>query len=187
MNKCLIIVDVQNDFLPGGSLAVPNGDRVIEPILQLVKTGGYQEIVLTRDWHPDDHVSFSENPQFVDKSWPPHCVSNTDGAKFHRAIEQELGGYPIFSKGTNPDVEQYSGFAGTNEDGVGLEAYLESQKIWWVDVVGLALDYCVKATALDAAAADLSPVVLLNATAPVSAETGLDAVTELVHGGVILG
>jgi len=138
----LIVVDVQRDFCPGGALPVPEGDRVVEPINRLVQAAEAHglPIVYTRDWHPPDHVSFRERGG----TWPVHCVRDTPGAEFHEGLILARSAI-IVSKATQPDEEAYSGFQGTQ-----LEELLRGRGVRRVIITGLATDYCVKATALDA-------------------------------------
>ena len=138
----LIVVDVQNDFCPGGTLAVGGGDSIVPGINDLLPR--FSTRVFTRDWHPADHCSFSGEPQFVDKSWPPHCVANTTGAQFHPALEVPKDAV-VIDKGTDSTKEASSGF-----DGTALADTLRARGIHRVFVCGLATDYCVKATVLDA-------------------------------------
>ena len=142
MKKALIVVDLQIDFCPGGALAVPEGDRIVPVINGLIP--GFEIIVYTRDWHPKNHVSFAEKPEFLDKSWPSHCVANTRGADFHPDLNFGLN-VLIIDKATTPEVEAYSGFQDTN-----LAKTLKRLEVDTVYITGLATDYCVKATALDA-------------------------------------
>lgn len=141
-DDALIVVDVQNDFCPGGALAVSEGDRIVPGINALLPRFGTR--VFTRDWHPADHCSFSDEPKFVDKSWPPHCVAESSGAQFHPALKVPKDAV-VIDKGTDPSKEAYSGFDGTT-----LADTLRTRGIHRVFVCGLATDYCVKATALDA-------------------------------------
>jgi nicotinamidase/pyrazinamidase len=138
----LIVVDVQNDFCPGGALPVMDGHRVVPVINQLMHH--FDNVVFTRDWHPSDHCSFDDDPQFLDGSWPEHCVQDTPGAEFHPNLHVGLAA-PIVSKGTDPDREMYSDFDGTK-----LHERFQAWGIRRVYVCGLATDYCVKHTALDA-------------------------------------
>lgn len=138
----LIVVDVQNDFCPGGALAVADGDAIVPGINALVPR--FATRVFTRDWHPANHCSFSEAPKFVDKSWPAHCVAETPGALFHRALAVPDDAI-VIDKGTDATLEAYSGF-----DGTALADALREKSVRRVFVCGLATDYCVKATALDA-------------------------------------
>lgn len=169
----LIVVDVQNDFCPGGALAVPQGDQVV-PVLnrwiQRFSQAG-QPIVYTQDWHPANHISFAERGG----PWPPHCVQNTPGAQFHPDLVVEG---VVFQKGFDPDQEAYSGFAGHlqhREPGAGateLAAWLQEQGVRRVFVGGLATDYCVRATTLDALAAGFAACVIAAGSRPVDVEPG---------------
>lgn len=161
LTDALIVVDVQRDFCPGGALAVPRGDGVVPVINRLLGLSGWP-IVATRDWHPADHCSFA--PQ--GGPWPPHCVADTPGAAFHPALETARIG-EVVSKATRRDVEAYSGFQGTD-----LAARLAARGVRRVFVVGLATDYCVKATALDAKRAGLDVIVLTDATRGVEVHPG---------------
>jgi nicotinamidase/pyrazinamidase len=136
----LIIVDFQNDFTPGGALAVPEGDRIADRVNELAADPRFELVVATRDWHPPDHGSFAEQGG----PWPVHCVRDTEGAQLHPALERERVEV-IVDKGQNPDTEGYSGF-----DETGLADLLRQRGIDRVTIVGLATDYCVKNTALDA-------------------------------------
>jgi nicotinamidase/pyrazinamidase len=156
----LIIVDVQNDFCPGGALPVPNGDEVIEPINGLAQDAPF--VVATRDWHPPDHASFAENGG----PWPVHCVQGTPGAEIDSRIDRRLIDV-VVDVGQARDAEGYSGFEDTR-----LEEILREQGVRELDVTGLALDYCVKATALDARRAGFEVVVHEGATRAIDASPG---------------
>jgi len=138
--RALLIVDFQNDFTPGGALAVPQGDEIAERINALAASGDYDLVVATRDWHPADHGSFAEQGG----PWPVHCVADTEGAQLHPALDQSNVDV-IVDKGQDASTEGYSGFEGTR-----LGELLRERGITQVTVVGLATDYCVKNTALDA-------------------------------------
>jgi nicotinamidase/pyrazinamidase len=138
--EALIIVDFQNDFTPGGALAVYDGHRIAERVNELAADPRFDLVVATRDWHPADHGSFSERGG----PWPVHCVQGTEGAELHPSLERERVDV-IVDKGTDPATEGYSGFEGTN-----LGELLRERGIDRVTIVGLATDYCVKNTALDA-------------------------------------
>jgi nicotinamidase-related amidase len=138
--QALLIVDYQNDFNPGGALAVPGGDEIAGRINELAGSGDYDLVVATRDWHPPDHSSFTERGG----PWPVHCVAGTEGAELHPALD-ETNVDVILDKGTDRESEGYSGFQGTR-----LTDLLHERHIDRVTVVGLATDYCVKNTALDA-------------------------------------
>lgn len=177
----LIIVDVQNDFCEGGSLAVAGGAQVAHDITTLLAgDAGYAHVVATKDFHIDPGSHFSDNPDYVD-SWPVHCVAETAGADFH----PDLDTTPIeavFKKGHYSAA--YSGFEGAHDDGTSLADWLHSRDVDRVDVVGIATDYCVKATAADAVAAGFTTRVLVNLTAGVSPTTTAEAVEALRAAGV---
>jgi nicotinamidase/pyrazinamidase len=180
----LIIVDVQNDFV-SGSLAVPGADAVIDPIIRLAKQ--FDVVVASRDYHPSDHVSFSDDPTFEDKSWPAHCVVGTDGCNYEARIGKLVEGRVVHEilKGTDKNVEAYSAFDGKNiNQGALLSKILLTRGIERVFVVGLALDYCVKATALDSEDLGWDTFVVLDATQAVTAQGASDSVEELIEAGV---
>jgi nicotinamidase/pyrazinamidase len=170
----LIIVDVQNDFTPGGALGVPDGDAVIPAVNALAADSEF--VVATRDWHPADHGSFAEQGG----SWPVHCVAESEGAQLAPGVDRKLIDV-VVDKGQSRDAEGYSGFEHT-----GLEELLRSRDVDTVHVAGLALDYCVRATALDARRAGFDVVVHLSATRPVDVKPGDGerAVAELRAAGV---
>lgn len=202
MPKALIIVDVQNDFCEGGSLATERGAEVAALISEYIETrhGDYEAIVATLDWHvnPGDH--FSDTPDYK-TSWPRHCVAESRGADTHENLDTDYI-EAFFRKGAFEAA--YSGFEGllapensvmTGEREAGaavedetpklsLDDWLQEHKITDVDVVGIATDFCVKATALDAVDAGYETRVLLDLTAPVSEEGQDDAVDELEDAGV---
>ena len=140
MAQALLIVDYQNDFNPGGALAVPGGDEIAGRLNELAGSGDYDLVVATRDWHPPDHGSFAEHGG----PWPVHCVAGTPGAELHPALDDARVDV-VLDKGTDPQTEGYSGFQGTR-----LAELLHERGIDRVTVVGLATDYCVKNTALEA-------------------------------------
>ncbi|MEV4676751.1 MULTISPECIES: isochorismatase family protein [Actinomadura] len=182
--KALIIVDVQNDFCEGGSLAVAGGADVATAISAHVAghRSEYAHIVATRDFHLDPGDHFSAEPDFVD-SWPPHCVIGTPGADFH----PNLALAPIeavFSKGR--ETAAYSGFEGVSDDDTPLADWLAARGVDTVDVAGIATDHCVRATAVDAARAGLRTTVLLGLTAGVGKTTVDRALDELRAEGVAL-
>lgn len=176
----LIIVDVQNDFCEGGALGVNGGGAVARAMGALATE--YRTVVATRDYHIDPGSHFSESPDFVD-SWPPHCRADTDGAAFHPDFDRSAVA-EVFSKGEY--AAAYSGFEGAAADGSSLAQWLQAHGIGRVDVVGLATDHCVRATAVDAAKAGLRTRVLLNFTAAVSSDTATSALAELRSAGVEL-
>ncbi|MEK0156079.1 isochorismatase family protein [Arthrobacter oryzae] len=215
MSRALIIVDVQNDFCEGGSLAVKGGAEVAAAISEYVDAhhGQFDHIVATQDWHIEPGTHFSENPDFVD-SWPPHCVAGTPGAELHPDLDTEyIQAY--FRKGQF--TAAYSGFEGilapedevptgdrkpgalplpedaesvtagsfADEDAIGLDDWLQSHDVEDVVIVGLATDYCVMATALDAVQAGYSVTVARNLTAGIAPDLD-DAYAEMELGGVDL-
>ncbi|MGE4298125.1 MAG: nicotinamidase [Desulfovibrionaceae bacterium] len=161
--KALIIVDVQNDFCPGGALAVPHGDAVVKPLnsLSALFRGKGYPIFATRDWHPTDHVSFTTQGGI----WPPHCIAGTPGAAFHPDLD--ISGAIVISKATTRDAEAYSGFAGTS-----LGDQLRTMEVKRLVVGGLATDYCVKRTVLDACAQGFTVDVVLDAIRAVELKPG---------------
>jgi nicotinamidase/pyrazinamidase len=180
--RALIVVDVQNDFCEGGSLAVDGGAAVAAAISGHVRTASYDHVVATRDHHVDPGAHFSATPDFVD-SWPPHCRAGTPGASFH----PELDVAPIeavFSKGEH--AAAYSGFEGAEPGGSGLADWLRSRGVDSVDVVGIATDHCVRATALDAAKAGFATTVLLDLCAGVAPESTQRALEQMKSAGVHL-
>jgi nicotinamidase/pyrazinamidase len=160
MGTALIVVDVQNDFCEGGSLGLPGGAAAAAAISKQAAEGGYSHVVATRDNHVDPGDHFSETPDFKD-SWPVHCVAGTPGASFHAALDVVPIG-EVFSKGEYSAA--YSGFEGAARDGKSLEVWLREHDVTDVDVVGIATDFCVRATALDAAKAGFGVRVLLDLT-----------------------
>jgi len=174
----LLVVDVQNDFCPGGALAIPEGDSVIAPLNKWVaaaKEAGVP-VYASRDWHPANHLSFE--PQ--GGPWPPHCVQDTEGAAFHTCLE--LGDDTIVvTKGTRFDQDQYSAF---DETGLADELKRAGVKRLWIG--GLAQDVCVKASAIDAAKAGFQARIIPDATLPVTPEGGREANEEMRAAGVTI-
>jgi nicotinamidase/pyrazinamidase len=159
-SDALIVVDPQNDFLPGGTLAVADGNRIFEPINRIMPLFSY--VVATRDWHPRNHAYFQANGG----PWPWHCLARTNGAQFSPRLAGEQID-DVISKGTDPKTDGYSGFAATD-----LAEKLRDRGITRVFVGGLATDYCVRATALDALDAGFRVVVLTDAIAAIDAKPG---------------
>jgi nicotinamidase/pyrazinamidase len=187
--KALILVDIQNDFLPGGALAVPGGDAIVPAVNQLLPD--YPLVVATQDWHPPDHGSFAANhagrlpfeqidlhglPQTL---WPVHCVQNTGGACFAPGLDTRHI-HRIFFKGTDPRVDSYSGlFDNGHRNSTGLADYLRERGVTEVSVCGLATDYCVKFTALDALREGFHVTLLESACRGVNLRPGdVDAAVE---------
>ena len=174
----LIVVDVQNDFCPGGSLAVKNGNEIIPVINKVQKNFNF--IFYTQDWHPLDHSSFSTNnpgkdvfstiDMFYGKQviWPPHCVFNTEGAKFHKDLKVEEA-KTIIRKGYRKEIDSYSGFyENDRKTPTGLHGILTDLDIKRVFICGLALDFCVNYTAIDAIKLGYEVIVIENATLPLN-------------------
>ncbi|HJQ46940.1 MAG TPA: nicotinamidase [Amycolatopsis sp.] len=182
MTNALIVVDVQNDFCEGGSLAVTGGAETAAKITSYLAGGGYDHVVATRDYHIDPGAHFSDEPDFV-RSWPRHCEAGMAGASFHPALDVGPIG-AVFSKGHYSDG--YSGFEGHTDSGHELDDWLRRHEVTDVDVVGIATDHCVRATALDAARAGFRVRVLLDLTAGVAQVTVDKALGELGAAGVAL-
>ena len=178
MAEALVIVDFQNDFTPGGALAVPDGDTVAERLNALAASGDYDLVVATRDWHPPDHGSFTAQGGV----WPVHCVQDTDGAQLHADLDAAAVDV-IVDKGQDPGTEGYSGFDGTR-----LAELLRERGIDQLTVVGLATDYCVKQTALEALQEGFAVTVDTTAVRGVDVEAGDSdrALSELRTAGAVL-
>lgn len=196
--KALIIVDIQNDFLEGGSLAVPKGNEVIPVINGMIEN--YDLVVATQDWHPANHKSFAsqhtgKNPfEMIDLNglpqvlWPDHCVQGSFGAEFH----QDLNTRPIeaiFRKGMDVEIDSYSGFYDNGKrKNTGLLGYLKDREVKEVDVVGLAADFCVYFTAKDALEGGFSTRIIESATRAIDSENWGKLKREFESlGGIILG
>ena len=163
MPDALIIVDYQNDFArPDGALSVPAGEEVADHINALARSGDYELVLATRDWHPPEHGSFTEQGGI----WPVHCVQGTAGAELHPALDTEPLD-AIVDKGQDPGTEGYSAF-----DATSLTETLRARGVDAVTVVGLATDYCVKNTVIDALAEGFEVLVLDDAIRPVEVEPG---------------
>lgn len=190
MSKALIVVDVQNDFCEGGSLPVEGGGAVARAITEFAGTDRaghtYDHVVATKDWHVDPGEHFAAegtDPNFID-TWPVHCVAETEGAEFHPALAIAVD--ELFLKGRT--TASYTGFDGTaaSDEAVRLGEWLSKRGVTDVDIVGLATDHCVKATALDAVRAGFNTSVLLDKCAGVAPDTTAAAVEELQNAGVTL-
>jgi nicotinamidase-related amidase len=141
-DAALILVDIQNDFCPGGALAVKEGDKIVEPVNKLISR--FPLVISTQDWHPANHVSFIEQGG----PWPPHCVQRSPGAELHADLDTaKIMHY--FRKASSPDKDDYSEFAGKDEQGRSLNEVLQSRGVRRLYVVGLATDYCVLETVMD--------------------------------------
>ena len=162
MARALVIVDFQNDFTPGGALGVTGGDEIAGQLNELAASGNYDVVVATRDWHPPDHGSFAAQGG----PWPEHCVQGTPGAELHPGLDRALVDV-VVDKGQDPATEGYSGFEATN-----LAELLRERNVDHVTVVGLATDYCVKNTALDALRAGFGVTVDSTAVRAVEVAPG---------------
>ena len=178
-NSAIIAVDIQNDFCPGGALPVPDGDAVVYSmnlyITKFSKMG--LPVYFTRDWHPQNHISFKTNGGI----WPEHCVQETYGAELHKKLLIPSRAV-IISKGISPDNEGYSGFQGTD-----LDKRLKAKNIRQLFIGGLATDYCVKSTVLDALHAGFDVVFLSDASKGVDVNTGdsEQAIDEMLREGAV--
>lgn len=189
--KVLMIVDVQNDFCPGGSLATRDGEKIIPNINRLTRFGQFDMIIASQDWHPAGHISFASRhglDPFTEINgymlWPDHCVKGTTGAELHPLLKQENIDL-IIRKGSKRDVDSYSAFFEND----GEETHLSDIFVKWDDelyVVGIATDVCVKATAIDAIPLFKKVVVVRDASAPVSPEGEIKALDEMVDRGIEL-
>jgi nicotinamidase/pyrazinamidase len=186
--RALIIVDVQNDFCEGGSLAVAGGAEVAREVSEHVSrhAADYDHVVATADWHVDPGEHFATNPDYVD-TWPVHCVAGSEGAEFHPRLAGALGHVEaVFRKGEH--AAAYSGFEGRSDDDErsGLATWLKERGVRRVDVVGIATDHCVRATAIDARREGFETTVLLDLTAGVARPTTDAALAQLAEVGVRL-
>lgn len=163
-NDALIVVDMQNDFMPKGSLPVTDGDLIVPLINRLLPC--FSTRVFTRDWHPPDHISFSKNPTFTDQSWPSHCVRSTPGADFHPDLNLTQSDR-IISKATETTQEAYSGFQQTD-----LSVWLKQRSIQRVFITGVAIEYCVKSTAQDSHVQGFETIILQNAVKGINQPEG---------------
>ncbi len=194
--NALILVDIQNDFLPGGALAVPEGDKIIPIVNQL--QGKFELVVATQDWHPANHSSFAKNhPEkkpgelielggLTQMLWPAHCVQETPGADFAPALERSRW-TQVFKKGMDPGVDSYSGFFDNGHRlATGLGDFLRERGVTDLYIVGLATDYCVRFTALDAVALGFRAHLVEDACRGVELLPGdvEKAVTEMREAGV---
>jgi nicotinamidase/pyrazinamidase len=179
--RAVLVVDVQNDFCEGGSLAVAGGNEVVRGINARLAEGGFEHAVATRDHHIDPGAHFAEHPDFVD-SWPRHCVVGTDGVLLHPALRADRL-EAIFDKGEH--AAAYSGFEGRHE-GVPLADWLHDHGVEEVEVMGIATDHCVRATALDAVQEGFVTTVRLDLTAGVAKATVDAALVQLAAAGVSL-
>jgi len=194
--KALLLIDIQNDFLPGGALAVTAGEQIIPVVNELQKD--FDLIIATQDWHPPDHASFAANHpghkpgEIIDLDglkqvlWPVHCVQNTPGAKFSPALKRTRVAH-VIQKGTDPQIDSYSGFFdNARRKSTGLKDYLDSKYVKELFIAGLATDYCVKFTALDAISLGFKTHLLAQACRGVDLHPNdvLNAIEEMRKAGV---
>ncbi|UYZ60735.1 bifunctional nicotinamidase/pyrazinamidase [Hymenobacter latericus] len=202
--KALLLIDIQNDFVPGGALAVPAGDQVI-PLANALQPH-FELVVATQDWHPRTHKSFAANHPGKNEFettelhgleqvlWPVHCVQGTAGAELHPALDTQRI-EAIFRKGTNPEIDSYSGlFDNGHQKATGLADYLRGKGVRQVYVAGLAGDYCVYFTAKDALQEGFETYLIEDAARPISAEGYERAKADIarrggriVHSSTLLG
>jgi len=194
-DACLIVVDVQNDFIPGGALAVARGDEIVPVVNRLAAR--FENLVATQDWHPRGHASFAsshpgrkpfetiELPYGTQVLWPDHCVQGTPGAALHSALQTERTQL-IIRKGFHPDIDSYSGFLEADrKTSTGLAGYLKERGIRRLYLCGLATDFCVAWTALDARAAGFDTTVLEDACRAIDLDGSLArAIAEMTAAGV---
>ena len=196
--KCLLLVDIQRGFCPGGNLAVPDGDAVVPIANRLIAEGGYDLVVASQDWHPPDHGSFASQhpgaspftlgvlggkPQML---WPDHCVEGTADADFHPELDQS-GIDHVQRKGENRAVDSYSAFRDNDRTALtGLADFLIGKQIDRLDICGLATDYCVKASALDARAmmTDVEIRCIIDASRGIDPAGVAAAIDEMEAAGV---
>ena len=174
----LLLVDVQNDFIPGGALPVPEGDKVVPVLNEWIAAAREANVPIyaSRDWHPFNHCSFKEEGG----PWPPHCIQQTKGADFHAALDYKED-IIILSKGEHPDKEAYSAFQAT-----GFADRLRAAEVKRLWVGGLALDYCVRASVLEAVKEGVETHLILPATRAITEETGRKALDEIRQAGAVI-
>jgi nicotinamidase/pyrazinamidase len=176
MPEALLIIDVQNDFLPGGALAVPDGDAVIDPINALAADPRFAVVIATRDWHPADHSSFADQGG----PWPAHCVQGTSGAEVTDRLNRDAID-AVIDTGTRPADEGYSGFENPE-----LRELLRLEQIDAVTIVGLATDVCVKHTAADALRETLRVTIMRDAIRGIDADDSAEALRTLSEAGALV-
>ena len=194
--KALVIVDLQNDFLPGGTLEVPEGDKIIDKINDILDN--YDLIIATKDWHPKDHISFASNHKnkyvgdiISSKGinqilWPDHCVQQSSGSDFPENLNSSKIKKIIY-KGQNPNIDSYSAFYDNAKDAsTGLTDFLKERKIEKVDYVGLATEYCVKFTALDSVNEGFYTRVITKCTKGLNENNCKLAFDEMRNKGIVL-
>ncbi|NVO56125.1 bifunctional nicotinamidase/pyrazinamidase [Rhodobacteraceae bacterium B1Z28] len=190
MTHALIVIDVQNDFCPGGALAVPGGDEIVAPINDMMDE--FDAVILTQDWHPADHSSFASShagkspfemtdmPYGPQVLWPDHCVQGSEGVDFHPDLRTHAD--LIIRKGFRPDIDSYSAFFENDQKTpTGLKGYLDSRGITKLTLVGLATDFCVHYSAVDAAKLGFDVTVPLNACRAIDMDGSLAAAEQAMR------
>jgi len=196
MTHALLVIDVQNDFCPGGALAVAGGDEIVAGIN--AQMAGFDAVILTQDWHPSGHSSFASTHDAAPMSmidmpygpqvlWPDHCIQGTQGAAFHTALQTNRADL-IIRKGYNSAIDSYSAFFENDKTTpTGLEGYLRTRGIDTLTLVGLATDFCVNYSAVDAAKLGFGVTVDMSLCRAIDFDGSLDAAkTEMVKAGVVL-
>jgi nicotinamidase/pyrazinamidase len=180
-DSALILVDIQNDFCPGGALAVAEGDRIVEPVNRLMPH--FPLVISTQDWHPANHVSFKAQGG----PWPPHCVQGTRGAELHPALETQTIAHYL-RKASSPDKDDYSEFEGKDDQGRSLDQVLKSHNVKRIFAAGLATDYCVLATVLDGLKLGYEVVAITDSMRAVNVEPedGARALRQMSEAGANL-
>ncbi|MEC7857786.1 MAG: bifunctional nicotinamidase/pyrazinamidase [Bacteroidota bacterium] len=194
--KALLVIDVQNDFLPGGKLEIKGGNQIISKINDIMNS--YNLIVATKDWHPENHISFSSNHEGKNVGdiikhnginqilWPDHCIQETFGSKFPKELNHNKINKIIY-KGTNKDIDSYSGFNDNAKDAsTELSIFLKDKGVDKLDCVGLATEYCVKHTALDAVKEGFNTRVIMSCTKGLSNNDIKDAINEMRLNGIVI-
>ena len=184
MSRALIVIDMQNDFCPGGALAVEGGDQIVQPINRLMTQ--FDAVILTQDWHPADHASFADNhpgaqpfsmtqmPYGPQVLWPAHCVIGSEGAHFHAGLDLTRADM-VIRKGFNPQIDSYSAFfENDHKTSTGLAGYLRDRGLDDLTFVGLAHDFCVAWSAMDAARQGFTATVIEEATRAIDLDGSRD-------------
>ena len=192
--NALILIDIQNDFLPGGSLEVPNGDEIIDNVNSIMDN--YNIVVATKDWHPKNHISFASNHKnkkvgqkikinnLDQMLWPDHCIKDSKGSEFPEKLDSHKI-HKIFYKGVDSNIDSYSGFYDNGKiRSTGLSNFLKKSNINQVDIVGLATDYCVKYSSIDAYNEGFKTQVLCCCVRGISVETTETAFKEMKDMGI---
>lgn len=179
--SALVLVDIQNDFCPGGALAVEEGDQIVEVVNRLIPR--FPLVISTQDWHPANHISFKEQGG----PWPPHCIQGTNGAELHPSLNTQTIAHYL-RKASSPTKDDYSEFEGLDEQGRSLDQVLKSNEVRRVFVVGLATDYCVLATVLDGLKLgfEVFPVTDAMRAVNVAPEDGANALRQMSAAGAHL-